>query len=235
MIEVGQLERDVGASAARAIEDELDWEHLPYTHASTFSAVALIHADACGWEADVALVDGTPMRMKVTIDADGLGYTNSTFTGDVENGRAVCRIVPTATDACRMSFRFFAPVDPATDGGAAGAFYVALFSRLVDEDEPKMIYRARALRDGPSARKARRTVTLQDGSEHEIPLVCPHQGLPLDCEPNGDGILRCPWHGYQFDVRTGDCVSGQIRGWRRPSSISDKREAVIGSKDAPNF
>lgn len=214
MIEVGRLEREVGASAARAIEDEMDWQHLPYTHASTFSAVVLIQADTRGWEADVVLVDGTPMRMKVTIDADDLGYTNSTFSEGVENGRAVCRIVPTATDACRMEFRFFAPVDPATDGGATGEFYIALFNRLVDEDEPKMIYRARALRNGPAAHRARRTVTLQDGSEHSVPLVCPHQGLPLDGEPDAAGIMQCPWHGYRFDVRTGVCVSGQLKGWR---------------------
>jgi len=215
MIEVGRLEREVSASAARVIEDELDWQHLPYTHASTFSAVDLIHADAGGWDANVVLADGTPMRMQVTIDTDQLGYTNSTFFGDEENGRAVCRIVPTATDACRMSFRFFAPDTPETDRTAAGAFYVALFDRLVDEDEPKMMYRARALREGPSAHRARRAVVLRDGSTHAVPLVCPHQGLPLDCEPDEAGIMQCPWHGYRFDVRTGVCISGQLKGWRQ--------------------
>lgn len=219
MIEVGQLEREVGASAARAIEDEMDWQHLPYTHASTFSAVALIHAASDGWEADVVLVDGTPMRMKVTIDPDQLGYTNATFFGAVENGRTVCRIVPTGPECCKMSFRFFVPDSPKTDRGAAGDFYVKLFNRLVDEDEPKMIYRSRALRDGPPAHKARRTVTLQDGSEHSVPLVCPHQGLPLDCEPDAAGIIQCPWHGFRFDVRSGKCVSGQIRGWVQRTGV----------------
>jgi nitrite reductase/ring-hydroxylating ferredoxin subunit len=214
MIEVGQLVRKVGASAERAIEDELDWKHLPYTHASTFSAATLIHEDASSFEADVVLADGTPMRMRVTIDDDALGYTNSTYYGDVENGRAVCRIVPGGPDACEMSLRFFVPDGSSTDLKAAGDFYVGLFNRLIDEDEPKMIYRTQALRNGPAAHKARRTVTLQDGSEHAVPLVCPHQGLPLDCEPNAEGIMQCPWHGYQFDVRTGVCVSGQLKGWR---------------------
>ena len=119
-----------------------------------------------------------------------------------------------------MSFRFFVPDAPATDRGAAGAFYVALFNRLVDEDEPKMIYRTQALRNGPAAHQARRTVTLQDGSEHAVPLVCPHQGLPLDCEPDEAGVMQCPWHGYRFDVRTGVCVSGQLKGWRQLRSSS---------------
>lgn len=82
MVEVSELVRDLGASAAMAVEDELDWEHLPHVHASTFRAARLISADRNGWKADVELVDGTPMRMEVTIDADRLGYTNATFFGD---------------------------------------------------------------------------------------------------------------------------------------------------------
>lgn len=52
--------------------------------------------------------------------------------------------------------------------------------------------------------------------------VCPHQGAELSkgvlsgtCSPAGVGdyvyerspeILRCPWHGWEFDVRTGENV-----------------------------
>lgn len=215
MIEVGHLERNLGASAARAIEDELDWEHLPHTHRSTFSAVALIHSSHDGWEADVVLTDGTPLRMRVSLDEDRMGYTNSTYTGGIENGRAVARLEATGPDSCRMSLHFFVPDTPETDRKAAGAFYVQLFNRLLDEDEPKMIFRAAALRAGPAARKERRMVTLNDGSEHAVPKVCPHQGLPLTSEPDEHGIIICPWHGYRFDVRTGACVSGQIKGWRQ--------------------
>ncbi len=214
MIEVGQLQRDVGASAKRAIEDELDWEHLPHTHRTTFSGVSLIHADRKGWEADVVLVDGTTMLMRVTLDEDRLGYTNATFTDGVENGRAVCRIEETGDDSCRMSLRFFVPEMPEMDRDAAGAFYAELFGRLIDEDEPKMIYRSEAIKAGGAAHKERRTATLADGSEVQVPLVCPHQGLPLNCDPDADGIMTCPWHGYRFEARNGKCVSGQMKGWR---------------------
>ncbi|MEO9634777.1 MAG: Rieske (2Fe-2S) protein [Parasphingorhabdus sp.] len=214
MIEVGQLERDVGASAKRAIEDELDWEHLPHTHRTTFSAVSLIHSDRNGWEADVILVDGTPMRMKVTLDEDRLGYTNATFSEGTENGRAVCRISETGSDSCRMSLRFFVPDISGLDREGVGAFYVDLFGRLIDEDEPKMIYTTEALKAGGAAHKQRRKAALADGTMVRVPVVCPHQGLPLNCEPDASGIMTCPWHGYQFDARSGECVSGQVKGWR---------------------
>jgi nitrite reductase (NADH) small subunit len=42
-----------------------------------------------------------------------------------------------------------------------------------------------------------------EGIFYALDGVCPHQGGPL-----GDGalcgaIVTCPWHGWQFDVRTG--------------------------------
>jgi nitrite reductase/ring-hydroxylating ferredoxin subunit len=33
--------------------------------------------------------------------------------------------------------------------------------------------------------------------------VCPHQGGPLGKGALSGHIVTCPWHGWQFDVRTG--------------------------------
>lgn len=38
---------------------------------------------------------------------------------------------------------------------------------------------------------------------------CPHQGYPLDGglhDLNDAGELTCPWHGWRFELGTGDCV-----------------------------
>jgi len=37
--------------------------------------------------------------------------------------------------------------------------------------------------------------------------ACPHQNLPIDTgqiDPE-TGLLRCPWHGWEFDALTGEC------------------------------
>jgi nitrite reductase/ring-hydroxylating ferredoxin subunit len=32
---------------------------------------------------------------------------------------------------------------------------------------------------------------------------------PLQNSDVKDGLVECPWHGYQFDVKTRECVTGQ--------------------------
>jgi nitrite reductase/ring-hydroxylating ferredoxin subunit len=42
-----------------------------------------------------------------------------------------------------------------------------------------------------------------DGAWHALDGVCPHQGGPLGKGRLADGVVTCPWHGWQFDVATG--------------------------------
>ncbi|MFD1600022.1 Rieske (2Fe-2S) protein [Halobellus rarus] len=38
--------------------------------------------------------------------------------------------------------------------------------------------------------------------------VCPHQGGPLGQGRVEDECVYCPWHGWQFDVESGEHVQG---------------------------
>lgn len=51
-----------------------------------------------------------------------------------------------------------------------------------------------------------------DGSYYALGAVCPHEGGPLqDGEVNGETII-CPWHAYDFHVKTGECsVDPELR------------------------
>ena len=47
-----------------------------------------------------------------------------------------------------------------------------------------------------------------DGVISAIDGICPHQGGPL-AEGSLEGTtVTCPWHGWQFDVRTGRTLLG---------------------------
>jgi nitrite reductase/ring-hydroxylating ferredoxin subunit len=41
------------------------------------------------------------------------------------------------------------------------------------------------------------------GTFYALDGVCPHQGGPLGEGVLTDCVVTCPWHGWQFDVRTG--------------------------------
>jgi nitrite reductase (NADH) small subunit len=59
-----------------------------------------------------------------------------------------------------------------------------------------------------------------DGSVHGVRNRCPHHGAPLCLgrirerergapgryELSGRRVLRCPWHGWEFDLETGRCL-----------------------------
>jgi NAD(P)H-dependent nitrite reductase small subunit len=42
-----------------------------------------------------------------------------------------------------------------------------------------------------------------DGTFYALDGVCPHQGGPLGQGLVEGCVVTCPWHGWQFDVRTG--------------------------------
>jgi nitrite reductase/ring-hydroxylating ferredoxin subunit len=42
-----------------------------------------------------------------------------------------------------------------------------------------------------------------DGAYYALDGICPHQGGPLGKGSLSGCIVTCPWHGFQFDVITG--------------------------------
>lgn len=45
------------------------------------------------------------------------------------------------------------------------------------------------------------------GALHAMEGVCPHRGGPLGEATVESGVAVCPWHGWQFEVRTGRCLN----------------------------
>ena len=45
-----------------------------------------------------------------------------------------------------------------------------------------------------------------DGQIYAMDGMCAHQGGPLAEGTVEDGVVTCPWHGWRFDVQTGQAL-----------------------------
>jgi len=59
-----------------------------------------------------------------------------------------------------------------------------------------------------------------DGEFVAHSVECPHLLGPLDGCDFEDGLLVCPWHGYRFDLRTGESAEGRKLRLRPAPTIS---------------
>ncbi len=46
-----------------------------------------------------------------------------------------------------------------------------------------------------------------DGEFYATENFCPHKGAPLSEGALCGNVIECGWHGWQFDVRTGECLT----------------------------
>ena len=59
-----------------------------------------------------------------------------------------------------------------------------------------------------------------DGEFHALDGVCPHAGGPLGEGALNGNIVTCPWHGWQFDVTSGQhCLNPNLVHASFPTSI----------------
>ncbi len=149
---------------------------------------------------------------------------------------------------------FFVPDVPPVAKDKVGHAYAKFYERLFDEDVEMMTERQRQLDqrlDGvdesqvievDAAASLPQGVTLSgrqfvlnklDNAESNgsnpwviYPAQCPHQLGPLENAALIDGLVRCPWHGYEFDVRTGACVSGSHCQFGRMPKITERKGRV---------
>jgi nitrite reductase/ring-hydroxylating ferredoxin subunit len=69
----------------------------------------------------------------------------------------------------------------------------------------------------------------EDGQQYLIEAQCPHRGHPLEFAIYQQGCLRCPLHGYQFDLCSGQvqlATEGPCRQLRNYDLIS--RDTDLG-------
>lgn len=134
-------------------------------------------------------------------------------------------------------------MEPEAPGGKKGQL---LNQQLVDlgpvEDFPEGQFRLVRL-----GKREIGVLKLANGRIYAVANFCPHRGAPLckgavggtlvPSEPGDlifgldDGVLRCPWHGYEFALETGECLfTGQRMRMRTyPVEVRDGRVHIDGT------
>lgn len=228
----GVYRRRVGASLARIWENVFDWEHLPALHDTSFSGVRLISHVG---DEQVVEIDDAGGRT-TTIRTVGLRaehrYVVHTTEGRGTGSEVRVQLTPVEPHLTDIEVQYHVPENRPERLKVIGEAFVPFYARLWEEDEIMM--RAREQRLRARRRTAREPVRLGRLAEVEpaLPLtvefggepfrilrdggellahaaVCPHWLGPLDETPVENGVMRCPWHGWRFDVRTGAEVDGR--------------------------
>jgi len=206
---VATYDRSIRASLERVRENVLDWEHLPWLHPQTFADVRLLERRRDGFRVESAMrgaAAGDSLDLDVTFEPGGLAYHSRTARGRGEGTDIVTRLERVAPHTTRIAVEFLVPGVTPERAARVGAFYRRLYALLWDQDEAMMVRRQTVL-DGRLASGMREVAV--NGTRVRHATVCPHLGGPLDGAPVEDGCIRCPWHGYRFDLRTGRSADGR--------------------------
>jgi nitrite reductase/ring-hydroxylating ferredoxin subunit len=234
--------REVRVGRDRIWENVLDWQHLPALHEIYFNHVALLESGKWGWRVELLKTPraaGRRMVVELRIDRANARYCVRTLAGDGAGTEIWTLLEALGPHRTAIEVRFYLPERRPDRLAALGEKYRSSHACLWDQDEAMMMRRqalstrARTRRKVSAAplalgplRELRkrlpllvefdgepfRILELEDGALVAHGTICPHWLGPLEDAVPENGRLRCPWHGYLFDVRTGMSADG--RGYR---------------------
>jgi nitrite reductase/ring-hydroxylating ferredoxin subunit len=220
---VATYPRTVQANLARVWENVLDWEHLPHLHDASFSYCELEEAGRWGWRVWSDSDHGGHIELAV----DTHCYVARSYAGG-EQFSEIWTHLTEQGDCTDIRVEFYSTGVADENRESIGEFYLGLYRVLWDEDEAMMQQRQQRLEQPRAAgteinlgkvaqlRQSaplrfelnRREYLLNEQAEGWVatPTICPHLLGPLAAAEQ-PGQMRCPWHGYVFDLQTGKCVT----------------------------
>lgn len=230
---VATYRRVLPVNLERMYENTLDWEHLPHVHRSSFRSIDCQETGSWGWRAAVVSAAGHESVIELRLDRRCRRWITRTLEGRNRGSEIWTHAFPIGDARVDIVVDFFVPGITAEDREKVGQVFAGLYQRLYDEDVAMMVERQRQLdrriesrgREGAEIDLGARAelvlpavhelagrsyvVAELDGTLVAYPALCPHQLGPLASAPLSEGTVVCPWHGYEFDVRTGECLTGQ--------------------------
>lgn len=252
---VASYDRKIRTNTERIWENVLDWEHLPHLHHSSFNYVDLDEAGDWGWR-----TWSNPDRTAhIELCIDETQYVARSYQADNQVSEIWTYLTP-CEDKTDIHVEFYA-VDITQDASEkVGKLYLGLYQRLWDEDEEMMLERQLRLTEsrntvlemdlGPREKLVKRlplVIQLKRG-EFQIMLredkliafstICPHLLGPLSDVDVASKTLTCPWHGYRFDMRTGECLSPDDASCKLPTPptiVEDSGNIILKYQESLKF
>lgn len=249
--------REIRAGVHRIWENLFDWEHLPVLHEGLFNRVELLDLNDDGWQVKLTRQPGDASRMQVLeleIDKPQTRYRVTTLEGTGRGTQIHTLLQPLDAQRTAIEVRYYLPEHRPEKVDVLGEKYRCSCQQLWDEDEAMMMQREHMTGLGSSPTpfaQAPLSLGPLPTLREKLPLrvefggqafrliedageliahaaVCPHWMGPLDTVPVKDGCVRCPWHGYLFDVRSGDSTDGRgLRLARAPNVFVDRETQEV--------
>ena len=229
---VGTYQRVLPVSMDRMFENALDWEHLPFLHSSSFTAIHCEDAGPWGWRARVSDARANESLLELRLDTSQRRWITRTLEGEFAGAEIWTYVIERGTREIEIVIDFHVPGVGYGLRDQVGRAFASAYERLYDEDvvmmrsrqdlldsrivpveldiEPVCLGQMKRLVFPLAARFSGRDliINLFNGTPVIHAARCPHQGAPLISGKVTGNILECPWHGYRFDLGSGQCVSG---------------------------
>lgn len=251
---IGTYTRELPISLDRMYENALDGEHLPYLHSSTFSYIDILESGDWGWRAKAGLHPRsklTDMEIQLVLNKEEYCWKTTTLAGLGKGTEIWTHAIPLGENKIKVIVDFYIPKLPAILKSFYLDYYLSTYKTLYDEDLVMMSQRQEALdfKKESVSKTAEKIVLL--GKENEIrnqlpftfefdtkrfcinevngelvaySAMCPHMLGPLENERLDGEVVECPWHAYRFNVKTGECISGQRCRLKTPPRLEVKAE-----------
>ncbi len=205
-------------------ENALDWAHLPFLHSSSFKSIQALDFGAWGWRADVIDIKDRSMRLELCLDRSSRRWITRNLEGDNKGAEIWTHVFVVTDRSLDLVIDFFVPLDNKSNKDKVGLAYAKSYERLYDEDVQMMSERQIELDRRVQKRGNDEELTVLvpeqlpmkiswSGREYLInkekqrwyayPSRCPHLLGPLHDSQIIDGVIACPWHGFEFDLKTG--------------------------------
>ncbi len=221
---VASYDRLIKANITRVWENVLDWEHLPHLHNSTFDYISLDEAGDWGWR-----TWSNPERTAyIELCVDKTQYVARSYDAKEQTSEIWTYLTP-ENEQTGIHVEFHATNIKPEAKHKVGKIYLRLYEQLWDEDEAMMTARQLRLTESRNTDtelnlgnveqlRSRLPITVQlkngefrltesNGKLVLYSTICPHRLGPLDDADICDNTVTCPWHGYCFDIVTGNCLS----------------------------